>query len=152
VADVPSEPSLTPAQETANNETTRVQTANNETTRVQTANNETTRVQTANNETTRVQTANNETPGVQASGSLVTTAWRVLTLRMEGDALQLWRTDANILNKQSRKPTRDGPPAWRLDVKITPKRKKISLLRIFKRGLGPGRIPWINDLSERKWT
>jgi hypothetical protein len=33
----------------------------------------------------------------------------------------------------------------------TPHRKKISLLRKFIRHLGPGQIPWINDLSERKW-
>jgi hypothetical protein len=35
--------------------------------------------------------------------SLVTTAWRVLRLRMEEEALQFWRAAANILNKQSRK-------------------------------------------------
>jgi hypothetical protein len=32
----------------------------------------------------------------------------------------------------------------------TPRRKKkINLLQKFKRSLGPGRIAWINDLSER---
>jgi hypothetical protein len=30
--------------------------------------------------------------------------------------------------------------------------KKISLLRTFKRGFGHGQIPWMNDLSERKWV
>jgi hypothetical protein len=29
-----------------------------------------------------------------------------------GDASQEWRVTANILNKQSRQPTRGGPPAW----------------------------------------
>jgi hypothetical protein len=33
-------------------------------------------------------------------GSLVTTAWRVLRLRME--TIQIWRVAATILNKQSR--------------------------------------------------
>jgi hypothetical protein len=33
----------------------------------------------------------------------------------------------------------------------TPHCKKISLLRTFKRGLEPGRIPWINDLSENRY-
>ena len=39
----------------------------------------------------------------------VTTAWRVLRLLMEERPL-IWRVTANILNKQSRQPTRSGPP------------------------------------------
>jgi hypothetical protein len=35
-------------------------------------------------------------------GSVVTTAWRVLRLRMEGTASRYGRVAANILNKQSR--------------------------------------------------
>jgi hypothetical protein len=46
-----------------------------------------------------------------------------------------------------------GPTAWGLGVGLTtPRRKKIILLRKTTRSLGPGRIPWINDLSERKLT
>jgi hypothetical protein len=48
-----------------------------------------------------------------------------------GDAFQFWRAAANILNKQSRQPTRGGPPAWGLGVGLTTlHRKKISLLYI----------------------
>jgi hypothetical protein len=69
-----------------------------------------------------------------------------------GDALQVWRVAANILNKQSRTADKGGPPAWGLGVgPTTPHPKKISLLRKIRRSLGPGRIPWINDLSDRKW-
>jgi hypothetical protein len=40
------------------------------------------------------------------SGSLVTTAWQVA---VGGDALQIWRVAANILNKQSRTADKGWP-------------------------------------------
>jgi hypothetical protein len=69
-----------------------------------------------------------------------------------GDGLQIWRVAANVLNKQSR--TAEKGWFYRLGVgrwagNSLP--KKISLLRKRSQSLGPGRIPWINDLSERKW-
>jgi hypothetical protein len=68
-----------------------------------------------------------------------------------GDALQLWRVAVNILNKQSR--TTDK--GWSSSLGFgrganNSSQEKISSLRTFEKGLGPGRIPWINDLSERK--
>ena len=51
----------------------------------------------------------------------VTTAWRVLGLRMEKRP-PIWRVAVNKLSKQL---TRGGPPAWGLDeVLTTPFRKK----------------------------
>ena len=42
----------------------------------------------------------------------------------------MWRGAANILNKQSRQPTRGGPPAWGLsEVLTTPRRKKCYAMR-----------------------
>jgi hypothetical protein len=50
-----------------------------------------------------------------------------------GDALQFWRVAANILNKQSRQPTRGGPPAWGLGVGQTiPHRKNKLVSKILK--------------------
>jgi hypothetical protein len=44
-----------------------------------------------------------------------------------GDSLRFCRVVANILNKQSRQPTRGGPPAWGLGVGITnPHSKKLA--------------------------
>jgi hypothetical protein len=40
-------------------------------------------------------------------------ACRLLGLRME-ERPPIWRVAASILNKQSRKSTRGGPPAWGL--------------------------------------
>jgi hypothetical protein len=70
----------------------------------------------------------------------------------EGNALEVWRVAANILNKQSQ--IADKGQSFSLGFgcganKSSP--HKISLLRKITRSLGPGRIPWINDLSERKW-
>jgi hypothetical protein len=36
-----------------------------------------------------------------------------------GDALQLWREAANILNKQSQTADKGGPSAWGLGVRLT---------------------------------
>ena len=59
----------------------------------------------------------------------VNTAWRVLRLRME-ERPPIWRVAANKLNKQSRKPTMGGPPAWGLgEALTTPPREKKILLR-----------------------
>jgi hypothetical protein len=41
-----------------------------------------------------------------------------------GDGLQIWEVAANILNKQSRQPTRGGPPAWGFGMGLTTHRKK----------------------------
>jgi len=44
----------------------------------------------------------------------------------------IWMVAANILNKKSRKPTRDGPPARGLgEVLTTPHRKNVSCYEIF---------------------
>ena len=54
----------------------------------------------------------------------VTTAWRVLGLRME-ERPPIWRVAVNKLNKQPRTADEGGPPAWALDeVLTTPLRKK----------------------------
>ena len=55
----------------------------------------------------------------------VTTAWRVLRLRIE-ERPPIWRVAANILNKQ---PTRGGPPAWGLGEVLTTPPCKTFMLR-----------------------
>jgi hypothetical protein len=67
-----------------------------------------------------------------------------------GDALQVWRVAANILNKQSQ--TVDK--GWSSSLGVGREANyssplKISLLRKTTRSLGPGQIPWIKDLGER---
>jgi hypothetical protein len=65
-----------------------------------------------------------------------------------GDGLQTWRVAANILNKQSMTADKGWPS--RLGVGRGAKNSsplKISLLRNVTKGLEPGRILWINDLS-----
>jgi hypothetical protein len=69
-----------------------------------------------------------------------------------GDGLQIWRVAASILNKQSR----TADKGWSFSLGVGPRANnssplKISLFRIFIRSLRPGQIPWINDVSERKW-
>jgi hypothetical protein len=85
-------------------------------------------------------------------GSLVTTSWRVLRLRLE-ETPSSFGGKLRIYWIRSRgQPTRGGPPAWEMGVGLTtPHRRKISLLQKTTRSLGPGRIPWINDPRERKW-
>jgi hypothetical protein len=65
-----------------------------------------------------------------------------------GDGLQIWRVAANILNKQSRTADRGFSSSLGVGRGLkTVHRKKISLLRNVTKGIGPGRIIWINDLS-----
>jgi predicted NUDIX family NTP pyrophosphohydrolase len=69
-----------------------------------------------------------------------------------GDGLQIWGVSANILNKQSRTAEMEWPSnlgVGRGYNNSSP--QKIRLLRKITRSLRPGQIPWINDLSERKW-
>jgi hypothetical protein len=58
-------------------------------------------------------------------GSLVTTAWRVLRLRMEETASRYGRyLRTHLLNSRGQ-PTRGGPTAWGLGVGLkSPYRKK----------------------------
>jgi len=61
----------------------------------------------------------------------VTTAWRVLGLRME-ERPPIWRVAANILNKQSRTAEKRGLPAWGLgEVLTTPHCKNTYCYEIF---------------------
>jgi hypothetical protein len=83
--------------------------------------------------------------------SLVTTAWRVLGLRMQGRPPAM-EVAANILNKKPR--TNDKGLSSSLGfghgANLSPK-KKIRLLRKFILSLGLGQILWINDLSDGLW-
>jgi hypothetical protein len=65
----------------------------------------------------------------------------------DGKGLQIWRVAANILNKQTRTADKGWSSSLGKGVELIPHRKKISLLRKFIGSLGPGRIPWINDLT-----
>jgi len=59
----------------------------------------------------------------------VTKAWRFLSLRLE-ERPPIWGVAANILNKQSRKATRGGLPAWGLgEVLTTPHLKKYHIAK-----------------------
>jgi hypothetical protein len=70
-----------------------------------------------------------------------------------GDGLQIWRIDANILNKEYQAASK----GWSSSLEVgrratTPHVKTAILLRNVKQGL---RLQWIlstNDLSYRKWT
>jgi hypothetical protein len=67
-----------------------------------------------------------------------------------GDGLQLWRVDANILNKQSLTADRGWPSSLGVGRGLkTPRRKNLYLLRSMCNGLGNGRILW-HDLSTGK--
>jgi hypothetical protein len=64
---------------------------------------------------------------------LVTTAWRVLRLRLE-ERPPIRRVAANILNKQSGQPTKGGPPACGLgEVLTSPHRKMYSVTNRLQR-------------------
>jgi hypothetical protein len=85
------------------------------------------------------------------SGSTVTTAWRVLGLRIEtasryGGLLRIYWISS------SGQPTVGGPPAWGLGRGLTTlPRKTQYLLRITAHSLGTGRITW-HKLSTGKLT
>jgi hypothetical protein len=69
-----------------------------------------------------------------------------------GDGLQIWRTKANMPNKESR--ITDKGWFSSLEVgrgAITPQLKKGSVLRNVKRDVGLGRILW-NEIRKGKWT
>jgi hypothetical protein len=59
-------------------------------------------------------------------GSLATTAWRVLGLRLEGWPPALEDTCECISSRGQT--TRDGPPAWVLDVGLTTPHHKNKLV------------------------
>jgi hypothetical protein len=68
-----------------------------------------------------------------------------------GDGLQIWGVAANILNKQSRKVDKGWSSSLGVGHEANNSSAYKSSLRKITRSLGPGRIPCINDLSERKW-
>ena len=80
----------------------------------------------------------------------VTTAWRVLRLRIE-QRLPIWRVAANILKKQSRTADKGWSSSLGLgEVLTTPHRKNISSYETFT-SLGPGLILGY-DISNGKRT
>jgi hypothetical protein len=57
------------------------------------------------------------------------------------NGLQIWRVAANILNKQLRRPTRGGPPAWGLgEVLTNPHQKNLNMLQNSQTSLEFGQI------------
>jgi len=61
----------------------------------------------------------------------VTTAWRVLRLRMK-EQPPIWRIAANVLNKQSRTADKGGLPGWGLgEVLTTSHRKNTTCYEMF---------------------
>jgi len=80
----------------------------------------------------------------------VTTAWRVLRLRME-ERPPTWRVAANILNKQSR----TADKGWSSSLTVgrgannSSPLKRILLRNIHRQSLGPGLILWYNLSNER---
>jgi hypothetical protein len=69
-----------------------------------------------------------------------------------GEGLQICRGAANTLHKQSWKDEKEWSSI--LGIGRGPNKSspvKISLLQNITRSFGLERIPWINDLSERKW-
>jgi len=79
----------------------------------------------------------------------ITTAWRVLRLRME-ERPPVWRVAVNILNKHCVQPTRSGTPALGLgELLITPHCKKSFPLRNVYKSLGSGLILWY-DITNGK--
>jgi hypothetical protein len=64
-----------------------------------------------------------------------------------GDGLQIWRVAANILNKQSWTADKGWSSSLGVGRGINNSPYKINLLRNVTKGLGPGRVLWLNDLS-----
>jgi hypothetical protein len=55
------------------------------------------------------------------------------------NGVQIWRVAVNTLNKQSRQPTRGGPPPWGLgEVLTSPHRKKLPCYKTFH---------WVSNLE-----
>jgi hypothetical protein len=89
--------------------------------------------------------------GAMLGGSVLTTAWHVLRLRM-GEVFRLRRVARNILKKQSRTADKGWPSSLGLGVGlITPHRKNFLLLRNVSKRFGSGLILW-QDLSNGKRT
>jgi hypothetical protein len=83
-------------------------------------------------------------------GSLVTTAWRVLRLRMEEKASRYGGQVRINLISRSGQPTTDGPPAWGLDVGLTiPHRKKGIYYEMFQSATD---LFWFFEVSGWEYT
>jgi hypothetical protein len=80
-------------------------------------------------------------------GFPVTTAWRVLGLRME-ERPPAMEVAAYIWNKQPRTNDRGRSSSLGIWRGVTTLPHKINLLRKSLKSLGPGRILWINDPSD----
>jgi hypothetical protein len=81
----------------------------------------------------------------------VTTAWRVLRLRME-ERPPMWRVTANILNKQSRTVKKRWSSSLGVGqgAKNSFLLKRILLRNIHRQSLGPGLILWYELSKERR--
>jgi hypothetical protein len=82
----------------------------------------------------------------------VTTAWRVLMLRME-ERPPIWRVAVNVLHKQSRTAEKECPSSLGVGwgANNSSLLKLISLRNIYRQSLGPGLILWY-DLSNERGT
>jgi hypothetical protein len=81
-------------------------------------------------------------------GLFVTTAWRVLRLRMEETASKYGGYLRIYLISSLGQSTRGGPPAWGLGVRLIIPHHKNKLVNATK-DLGPGRIPKLRKMNMR---
>jgi hypothetical protein len=58
----------------------------------------------------------------------------------DGAVGQIWRLAANILKKQSWKPTKSGPPAWGFGMRLTTSHCINILFRNITQGLGRAHV------------